>query len=79
MGSAMAQMMNQMAGTSGGQAAPTAGSAVPDVMTLSEAAAYMRVGEEDVLEVIKAGELKAKQIGSSYRISRKAVDEFLAG
>ena len=58
--------------------ATAAGPAVPEVMTLSEAAAYMRVGEEDVLEVIKAGELKAKQIGSSYRISRKAVDEFLA-
>jgi excisionase family DNA binding protein len=47
-------------------------------MTLSEAAAYMRVGEEDVLSVIQSGELKAKKIGSSYRISKKAVDEFLS-
>ena len=38
----------------------------------------MRVGEEDVLEVIQAGELKAKKIGTSYRISKKAVDEFLS-
>jgi excisionase family DNA binding protein len=76
MGSAMAQMMSQMAGAPAGQAA--AGAVAPEVMTLSEAAAYMRVGEEDVLEVIKAGELKAKKIGTSYRISRKAVDEFLS-
>jgi excisionase family DNA binding protein len=75
MGSAMAQMMSQMAGTPGAQAA----AAAPEIMTLSEAAAYMRVGEDDVLEVIKAGELKAKKIGTSYRISRKAVDEFLSG
>jgi excisionase family DNA binding protein len=77
MGSAMAQMMSQMAGQPGQQGAVPA-AAVPDIMTLSEAAAYMRVGEEDVLEVIKAGELKAKKIGTSYRISKQAVDEFLA-
>lgn len=75
MGSAMAQMMGQMSGTQAGQQAAAA--AVPEIMTLSEAALYMRVGEEDVLEVIQAGELKAKKIGTSYRISRKAVDEFL--
>jgi excisionase family DNA binding protein len=77
MGSAMAQMMSQMASPQGQQAAAPA-AAVPDIMTLSEAAAYMRVGEEDVLEVIKAGELKAKKIGTSYRISKQAVDDFLA-
>ena len=75
MGSAMAQMMSQMAGAGGAQAAAAA---VPDIMTLSEAAVYMRVGEDDVLEVIKAGELKAKKIGSSYRISKAAIDAFLA-
>jgi excisionase family DNA binding protein len=75
MGSAMAQMMSQMAGPGGAQAAAAI---TPEIMTLSEAAAYMRVGEEDVLEVIKAGELKAKQIGTSYRISKKAIDDFLA-
>jgi excisionase family DNA binding protein len=76
MGTAMAQMVSQAAGQ-GGQQAPAAPS-TPDVMTLSEAAAYMRVGEEDVLAVINSGELKARKIGSSYRISKAAVDEFLA-
>jgi excisionase family DNA binding protein len=77
MGSAMAQMMSQMAGPQGQQPAVPS-SVVPDIMTLSEAATYMRVGEEDVLEVIKAGELKAKKIGTSFRISKKAIDEFLS-
>lgn len=74
MGQAMGQSMQggQQAGDQG--AAPT----VPDIMTLSEAAAYMRVGEEDVLEVIKSGELKAKKIGSSYRVSKQAIDDFLS-
>jgi excisionase family DNA binding protein len=64
----------------GGQPAEgeSASPAAPDILTLSEAAAYMRVGEEDVLEVIKSGELKAKKIGSSYRISKQAIDEFLS-
>jgi excisionase family DNA binding protein len=76
-GSAMAQMIGQSASQPAGeQQAAQAG--VPDVMTLSEAAAYMRVGEEDVLEVINSGELKARKIGSSYRISKQAVDEFLS-
>ncbi|MGC8879647.1 MAG: SPFH domain-containing protein [Anaerolineae bacterium] len=51
--------------------------AVPDIMTLSEAAAYMRVGEQDVLDAINSGQLKAKKIGTSYRISKQAIDEFL--
>jgi excisionase family DNA binding protein len=78
MGSAMAQMMGQMAGPAGAQAGAAAAAVTPEIMTLSEAALYMRVGEDDVLEVIQAGELKAKKIGSSYRISKKAVDEFLS-
>jgi excisionase family DNA binding protein len=76
MGAAMAQMISQAASAEPGQQPPQA--TVPDIMTLSEAAAYMRVGEEDVLAVIQSGELKARKIGTSYRISKQAVDEFLA-
>jgi excisionase family DNA binding protein len=80
MGTAMAQMISQSGSSGQGQqAAPSGPAAVPEVMTLSEAAAYMRVGEEDVLSVIQSGELKARKIGSSYRISKTAIDEFLAG
>lgn len=75
MGAAMAQAMGQaMTSPSGAPSAPS----VPDIMTLSEAAAYMRVGEEDILAVIQSGELKAKKVGTSYRISKQAIDEFLS-
>ena len=78
MGAAMAQAMSQSMAPNAQQPSTGAPASVPDIMTLSEAGAYMRVGEEDVLAVIQSGELKAKKIGSSYRISKKAIDEFLA-
>jgi excisionase family DNA binding protein len=79
MGAAMAQSMGQaMSPQQQDTAAGSASPAVPDIMTLSEVAAYMRVGEEDVLSVIQSGELKAKKIGTSYRISKNAVDKFLS-
>jgi excisionase family DNA binding protein len=80
LGAIMGQTLGQaMQGTQPAQpAAPGAAPTAPDIMTLSEAAAYMRVGEEDVLEAIKSGELKAKKIGSSYRLSKQAIDEFLS-
>jgi excisionase family DNA binding protein len=87
MGAAMAQQMAQMMQPGAQGAAPAgqpaaaaaaAAPAVPDIMTLSEAAAYMRVGEEDVLAVIKSGELKAKKIGANYRISKQAIDDFMS-
>ncbi len=57
----------------------TTGSAPPSVMTPSEAAAYLRVSEEDVLAAITAGDLKAKKIGNAYRISIEALNAFLNG
>jgi excisionase family DNA binding protein len=48
-------------------------------MTTAEAAAYLKVPEADVLSMIQQGQLKARQIGSQYRISKAAIDEFLRG
>ena len=78
MGAAMAQAMGQSMSGASQQSGGESASSVPDIMTLSEASAYMRVGEEDLLAVIQSGELKAKKIGTSYRISKKAIDEFLS-
>lgn len=50
----------------------------PDVMTPSEAAQYLKVSEEDVMGAIEAGDIKAKKIGNSFRISKDALDEFLS-
>ena len=61
---------------SGQQQAPAA---MPDVMTPTEAAALLKVSEEDVLAAIKDGSLKAKKLGSAYRISKASLEEFLKG
>jgi excisionase family DNA binding protein len=59
-------------------AAPAgAAAAAPAVMTLAEAATYLRVSPADVQALITSGQVKAKQIGSDYRISKKALDDFL--
>lgn len=77
----MQQQLNQQVQQQGGQApqqpAPAAGT--PDVMTPAQAAAVLQVSEADVMEAIESGDLKAKKIGSSYRISKASMEEFLAG
>jgi excisionase family DNA binding protein len=64
------------------QKPPTAGNAssnglMADVMTPSDAAAVLKVSEEDVLAAINDGSLKAKKLGNAYRISKEALEEFL--
>lgn len=66
----------QAANNQAAASAPTK-AVVPDVMTPSEAAAYLKVAEEDVIAAITAGDLKAKKIGSAYRISKESLDAFL--
>lgn len=55
------------------------GAAMPDVMTPSEVASFLKVSEEDVLAAINGGELKARKIGSAFRISKEALQEYLKG
>ena len=57
--------------------APASGGATPDIMGVTEAAAYLGVSIEDVVELCNSGQLKAKKIGSQYRISKGAIDEFM--
>ncbi|MFN3982967.1 MAG: helix-turn-helix domain-containing protein [Caldilinea sp.] len=47
-------------------------------MTLEGAAAYLKVSTADVEAAINAGDLKARKIGSQYRIAKEAIDAFLA-
>ena len=60
-------------GSSGG--AKPAG--IPDVMSPSEAAAILKVSEEDVMAAINDKSLKAKKLGNAYRISKEALEDFL--
>jgi len=87
MGFAMAQQMMQgmAAGSapSAGAFAPAAAapapaaSAIPELLGPADAAKLMGVSEADVLATIESGDLKAKKIGSQYRITRAALDAFL--
>jgi excisionase family DNA binding protein len=56
--------------------APAAGA--PELMGLPEAARFLGVTEADVMAAITEGTLKAKKIGSQYRITKAAIDAFLA-
>src|SRR5436309_13037400 len=48
-----------------------------DVMTLSEAAAYLRLPEEEVLRMVREQNLAARQVGSEWRFSREAILRWL--
>lgn len=58
---------------------PAASNGMPDIMTPSEAAGFLKVSEEDVIAAINAGELKARKIGSAYRVSKESLQEYLRG
>ncbi len=79
MGSALQGMTGSGAMTPPG--GPTKGGtpsgAMPDVMTPSEAAGFLKVSEEDVIAAINSGDLKAKKIGTAFRISKESLEEFL--
>ena len=63
------------------KAAPAGGGAgapAVDLLGPADVAKALGVSEEDVMAVITSGELKAKKIGSSYRVTRAALDAYLA-
>ncbi|MFS4551554.1 SPFH domain-containing protein [Comamonas resistens] len=67
----------QAAQTQVAPATPAAGAM--QVLTPAQAAQVLGVAEADVLAEIQAGNLKARQIGSQWRIAQAALDEFLRG
>jgi len=88
MGIAMAQQMAQQAGGILSQSTPPAGvvppplptasnGGLPELMTPADAAKALGVTEADVLEALGDGSLKGKKIGSAWRITKTAFEEFL--
>jgi excisionase family DNA binding protein len=83
------QMMNQPGGIMGGgqSASPSAGpagtpapeppAAPPQLLTPADVAGVLGVTEADVVATLEGGELKGKKIGSAWRVTRAALDEFL--
>jgi excisionase family DNA binding protein len=56
---------------------PTAAPAA-DVLTPAQVAQTLGVTEADVISSIETGDLKGKKIGTQYRITKAALDQFLA-
>ena len=70
-------------GVLGAQATPAAGAppplppAAPDLLSPADAAKLLGVSEADVLSTLEAGDLKGKKIGTTWRITKAALDAFL--
>jgi len=60
----------------GAAAAP--GNAAPELLTPAQAAQVLGVTEADVMAVLESAELKGKKIGASWRITRAALDSYIA-
>jgi len=48
-----------------------------DVLTLAEAAAYLRVPEAELLHLVEADDIPAQKIGGEWRFLKKALAEWL--
>jgi excisionase family DNA binding protein len=84
MGFGMAQQMMASGMFSGGSgsAAPATAAALGggislDVLTPEQVAQALGVSEADVISSIESGDLKAKKIGSQYRITKAALEEMM--
>jgi excisionase family DNA binding protein len=75
------QMMAAMNATtpSGGPAGPAVPPAtgVPELLGTAEVAKALGVSETDVVATLEKGDLKGKKIGTTWRVTRAALDEFL--
>jgi excisionase family DNA binding protein len=84
-GLAMAKQMIDQGMTSpasGGAAATAAATGpvpgAPDLLGVADAAKLLGVSEADVQAVLDKGDLAGKKIGTTWRIKRSAIDEYLA-
>jgi excisionase family DNA binding protein len=81
MGKQMMDAMNTPQSTSptGGSVPPVigGGGAPPALLGTAEVAQVLGVTEADVIASLEKGDLKGKKIGSTWRITKPALDEFL--
>jgi excisionase family DNA binding protein len=80
------QMMAALGQTQGTPLAAPAGAvpppvaaagALPELLGVADVAKALGVSDADVLATLEKGELKGKRIGSTWRVTRAALDEFL--
>jgi excisionase family DNA binding protein len=81
-GLAMAQQMMAQQGGIAGAAKPAGDSGatapLPELLSPGDVANALKVSEGDVLAILDSGELIGKKIGSTWRIKRSALNEYLA-
>lgn len=58
---------------------PAAPQPPPTIMTVTEAATYMRLPEAEVVRLIEEGRIGAVRSGGGYRIARIAIDDYVSG
>jgi len=72
------QMMKDTGGLASSGAAPVApAAALPDMLSPGDVANMLKVSEGDVLAILQSGALAGKKIGSTWRIKRSSLDEYL--
>lgn len=81
-GLAMGQQMMQSLATppplsQAAAPAPAPASSLPELLAPAEVARALGVTEADVMASLTSGDLKGKKIGSTWRVTRAALDEFL--
>jgi excisionase family DNA binding protein len=59
------------------EAAADQTAASPEVLTLAEAAAYLRVSEANVLQIIHEQHLPGRRIGQEWRFLKPAIQDWL--
>jgi excisionase family DNA binding protein len=90
LGAGLAMGQQMMAAMGSAQTTPAAGamppplpgpsgpsSALPDLLSPADAARSLGVSEPDVMAALEDGSLKGKKIGSAWRITRAALEDFL--
>jgi excisionase family DNA binding protein len=83
MGQQMMAAMNASQTTpSGGPAGPgvppvVPNSGIPELLGTADVAKALGVSETDVLATLEKGDLKGKKIGTTWRVTKAALDEFL--
>lgn len=56
---------------------PAAPAAQSEVLTLSEAAAYLRVSQEEILRLAGRGDFPGRRVGSEWRFLKSALQDWL--
>ena len=85
LGAGLAMGQQMMAALGSAQTTPTGamppviptGGGIPELLGTSDVAKALGVSEADVLATLEKGELKGKKIGSTWRVTKAALDDFL--